>query len=77
MQQNAFVIKMSLPEWTRYFESIIEFLEGVSRQYGVANESFRHDFSFVTKLRIRNVDHDFIFVLNIQSYVRNVMLYAT
>ena len=34
------MIKISFPEWTRYFETIIEFLEGASRQYGVANESF-------------------------------------
>ena len=31
---------MSFSEWTRYFESIAEFLQGASRQYGVANESF-------------------------------------
>ena len=30
----------SLAEWRRYFESIAEFLQGASRQFGVANGSF-------------------------------------
>ena len=34
------MIKMLLSECTRYFESIVEFLEGASRQYGVTSESF-------------------------------------
>ena len=31
---------MSFVDWSRYFESIAEFLQGASRQYGVANENF-------------------------------------